>query len=101
MNYEKMMNVMPYHTWYYFEPKWWQWKWRGGKFAYINKTLDGTKNKNGEHYLECLKDLFEFDDSGSVKWSLTHIMDCGRHYEIATVWFKNKDDAMMFKLSWA
>ena len=62
----------------------------------------GTQDENGDHYLKCLDSISEADGGeGYVAWTVENYKAWGSHYELVTIKFRTKDDAMMFKLAWA
>ena len=100
--FRKLKEKVKEGYWTYFEPAWWNWRWRGGRFVMVKVINDTTKGDDGEHYLKCLDELSEVDGGeGWVNWSLSTHTEWGNFYEITTVRFRTKDDAMMFKLAWA
>jgi hypothetical protein len=98
----KLKEKVRFGYWTYFEPAWWHWRWRGGRFVMVREITGNNKDENGDHYLQCMDELSEADGGeGYMKWTLNSYTEWGNFYEVFTVRFRTKDDAMMFKLAWA
>lgn len=98
----KLKEKVKVGHWTYFEPHWWDFRWRGGKFIMVHNLKFGTRNKNDEHYLSYLDGLFDAVGSDDdVKWRIQGGTDWDGYHEVTTLYFRRKDDALMFKLAYA
>jgi hypothetical protein len=86
--------------WTYFAPSWWQFRWRGGKFVIVRVIVNDPSVRNDLHYKTCMAEVVELAARGGVEWAMTSHKQWGNLYEITTVRFLKKSDAMLFKLSW-
>ena len=87
------------HEWVYLAPRWYDLKWKGGRYFFVCTQAELTKSKDVARILSNMRDQVA---SGDVQWYI-YITPETKHFyprEVTVIKFRTYSELLAFKLTY-